>query len=91
MDGLWLVYLAVIADLFSRRVIGWALYDSMRTELALKALEMAKSRTLWGRDGDGTRWGRQNEEAASRSGKMIWTKKLNQEEPLHEKEILYWS
>jgi hypothetical protein len=34
--------------------------------------------------------GRQNEEAASRSGKMIWTKNLNQKEPLHEKEILYW-
>lgn len=34
--------------------------------------------------------GRQNEEAASRSGKMAWTKNLNRKEPLHEKEILYW-
>ncbi len=35
-------YLAVIVDLFSRRVVGWALDDNMRTELVLKALEMAK-------------------------------------------------
>ncbi len=36
------VYLAVILDLFSRRVIGWSLDDNMRTELVLRALEMAK-------------------------------------------------
>ena len=36
------VYLAVILDLFSRRVVGWALDDNMRTELVLRALEMAK-------------------------------------------------
>lgn len=35
------VYLAVILDLFSRRVVGWALDDHMRSELVLKALEMA--------------------------------------------------
>jgi putative transposase len=35
-------YLAVIVDLFSRRVVGWALDDNMRLELVLKALEMAK-------------------------------------------------
>ena len=34
-------YLAVIVDLFSRRVVGWALDDNMRAELVLKALEMA--------------------------------------------------
>lgn len=34
-------YLAVIVDLFSRRVVGWALNDNMRAELVLKALEMA--------------------------------------------------
>jgi len=34
-------YLAVILDLFSRRVVGWALDDNMRSELVLKALEMA--------------------------------------------------
>jgi transposase InsO family protein len=36
----WL-YLAVILDAFSRRVIGWALADHLRTELATDALEMA--------------------------------------------------
>ncbi len=35
-------YLAVIVDLFSRRVVGWGLESHMRTELVLKALEMAK-------------------------------------------------
>ena len=35
------VYLAVILDAFSRRVIGWALADHLRAELALEALEMA--------------------------------------------------
>ncbi len=34
-------YLAVILDLFSRRVVGWALDDNIRSELVLKALEMA--------------------------------------------------
>lgn len=36
-------YLAVIVDLFSRRVVGWSLENHMRTELLLKALEMAGS------------------------------------------------
>ena len=36
----WL-YLAVILDAFSRRVVGWALADHLRTELALAALRMA--------------------------------------------------
>ncbi|OWJ66168.1 IS3 family transposase [Inquilinus limosus] len=35
------VYLAVILDAFSRRVIGWALEDHLRAELALAALDMA--------------------------------------------------
>ena len=35
------VYLAVILDAFSRRVIGWALDDHLRAELALAALDMA--------------------------------------------------
>jgi transposase InsO family protein len=38
----WL-YLAVILDLYSRRVVGWAMEDHIRTELVLKALEMALS------------------------------------------------
>lgn len=35
------LYLAVIIDLFSRRVVGWAAADHMRTELPLAALAMA--------------------------------------------------
>jgi putative transposase len=35
------VYLAVILDAFSRRVVGWAMADHLRAELALEALEMA--------------------------------------------------
>ncbi len=36
----WL-YLAVIIDLFSRRVVGWSMAEHMRTELVLNALGMA--------------------------------------------------
>jgi putative transposase len=35
------VYLAVVLDAFSRRVIGWAMAEHLRAELALSALEMA--------------------------------------------------
>lgn len=35
------VYLAVVLDLHTRKVVGWALEDHMRTELVLKALNMA--------------------------------------------------
>ena len=35
------VYLAVILDTFSRKVIGWAMADHLRAELALEALRMA--------------------------------------------------
>jgi transposase InsO family protein len=35
------VYLAVILDAFSRKVVGWAMADHLRAELALEALEMA--------------------------------------------------
>jgi putative transposase len=36
----WL-YLAVVLDCFSRRVVGWAMADHLRTELVLEALGMA--------------------------------------------------
>ena len=36
----WL-YLAVILDLHSRRVIGWAVSDRLKRDLALRALKMA--------------------------------------------------
>ena len=38
------VYLAVILDAFSRKVVGWAMADHLRAELALDALAMALGR-----------------------------------------------
>jgi putative transposase len=35
------IYLAVILDAFSRLVVGWALADHLRAELAIEALQMA--------------------------------------------------
>ena len=35
------VYLAVVLDAFSRRVIGWALADHLEASLAIEALDMA--------------------------------------------------
>ena len=35
------VYLAVILDLFSRRVVGWAISNRIKQDLALRALNMA--------------------------------------------------
>jgi transposase InsO family protein len=34
-------YLALVVDVFSRRIVGWALASHMRTELPLEALELA--------------------------------------------------
>ena len=34
-------YLALVVDVFSRRIVGWALAGHMRTELPLQALELA--------------------------------------------------
>ena len=39
------LYLAVVLDVFSRRIIGWAMADHLRTDLVLSALDMA----LWNR------------------------------------------
>jgi len=38
------LYLAVVLDAYSRRVVGWAMADHMRTELVQQALEMATHR-----------------------------------------------
>jgi transposase InsO family protein len=43
----WL-YLAVVIDLFSRRVVGWSMQRQMRTDLALDALTMAVGQRLPG-------------------------------------------
>ncbi len=34
-------YLALVIDVFSRRIVGWALAGHMRAELPLEALELA--------------------------------------------------
>lgn len=36
-----MVYVAVVLDAFSRRILGWRAASSMRTDLILDALEMA--------------------------------------------------
>ena len=46
------VYLAVVIDAFSRRVVGWSIADHLRAELVVDALEMACLRR---RPGDGDR------------------------------------
>ena len=38
------LYLAVVIDCFSRRVVGWSMREHMRSELVLEALEMGVSR-----------------------------------------------
>jgi putative transposase len=44
-QGKGFLYLAVILDVFSRRVVGWSMADHLRTELVVAALEMA----VWNR------------------------------------------
>src|SRR4051812_5465005 len=44
-----MVYVAFVIDVFSRRIVGWRASASMRTHLALDALEQA----LYDRDTDG--------------------------------------
>jgi len=43
------VYVAFVIDVFSRRIVGWRVADSMKTDLVLDAIEMA----LWARDHEG--------------------------------------
>ena len=43
------LYLAVVVDVFSRRVVGWAMANHLRTELVLEALNMA----IWRRRPEG--------------------------------------
>lgn len=47
-DEGWL-YLAVVLDLFSRKVVGWAMRDHLRQELTIAALTMAIQRQKPGR------------------------------------------
>ena len=43
------LYLAIVLDAFSRRVVGWAMANHLRTELVLEALNMA----IWQRQPEG--------------------------------------
>ena len=43
VDGEWM-HLAVILDLFSRQIVGWAVDETMTTELILEAFNMAAAR-----------------------------------------------
>ena len=38
------LYLAVVLDAWSRRIVGWSMQDHLRTELVLDALDMAAAR-----------------------------------------------
>lgn len=39
-----LLYLAVVIDLYSRKVVGWAMQDNMCAEMVIRALTMAITR-----------------------------------------------
>ncbi len=45
------VYLAVVLDAYSRRVIGWDLGRTLQAELAIRALQMALSQRSWKAEG----------------------------------------
>jgi putative transposase len=38
------LYLAIVLDVYSRRIVGWAMADHLRTELVIEAVEMAIGR-----------------------------------------------
>jgi len=46
------LYLAVVIDCYSRRVVGWAMAEHRRAELVIEAVEMA----IWQRKPDTARW-----------------------------------
>lgn len=37
------MYLAVVLDVFSRKIVGWSIHDSLETKIVLDALEMARA------------------------------------------------
>lgn len=45
----WL-YLALVMDLWSRKIVGWAMADHLRSELAVGALQMARTQRRPGKD-----------------------------------------
>jgi putative transposase len=65
----WL-YLAVVIDLFSRQVVGWAVADHMKTTLCVSAPQMAFCEGNQGRDCSTTRIGVANMPAVNTDN--IW-------------------
>jgi transposase InsO family protein len=45
------VYVAFVTDVFARRIVGWQISSSLRSDLALDALEQAITERLGGDDG----------------------------------------
>ena len=45
------IYLAVVLDAYSRRVIGWDLGRTLHAELAIRALQMALNGRSWKAEG----------------------------------------
>jgi transposase InsO family protein len=41
LTGQGWTYVVALIDLFTRRIVGWSMHDSLDTKLAIKALEMA--------------------------------------------------
>ena len=42
-------YLAVVLDVWSRKIVGWAMANHLRAELVLDAMEMASATSAQGR------------------------------------------
>ncbi len=65
------VYAAFVVDVFSRRVVGWQLSKSLRTDLALDALEMG----IWTRQSRRAR--RHRPDAPQRQGRPVRRRSLH--------------
>ena len=68
-------YLALVIDVFSRRIVGWALAGHMRTELPLEALELA----VWTRQQQRLDGLVHHTDAGSQGGFKWWSQHLDQE------------
>ena len=68
------VYVSFVLDVFSRRIVGWQVSTSLRTDLALDALEMGR----WprARDGHDTRQFVQNSDRGTQYVAIRYTEWL---------------
>lgn len=74
-------YLAVVLDCFSRRVVGWAMADHLRSELVVDALQMAiwnrrpaPARSITATTGRNTRVGPSATGSATRARSARWAR-----------------